>query len=109
MKVRFQSEEDGWTTDGRKITASETLEIIRQCLEREGPIIVEHWFYRGACAPDRTVFSDLETFTTYLNTNTSAGDVIHVWSFAAVCKDDNGLTSGKCPDENGLIPAAGTY
>ena len=109
MKMRFRSEDDGWTTEGRKITASETLDVIRQCLEREGPIIVEHSFYRGSCAPDRTVFNDFEAFTAYLNAYAFAGDAIHVWSFAAVCKDDNGLTLGKCPDENGLIPTLGAY
>jgi hypothetical protein len=109
MKKRFRSDEDGWSADGRKITSPETLDAIRRCLGDEGPIIVEHWFYRGSCAPDRAVFSDIEEFLAYLDAHASAGDAIHVWSFAAVCRADNGLVSGKCPDENGLVPTHGAY
>jgi hypothetical protein len=109
MKTRFRSEADDWTVDGRKITASEVLEAVRQCLENEGPIIVEHWYYRGSSAPDRSVFDDYEVFVEYLNTHAHAGDAIHVWSFAAVCRNDNELASGKCPDEDGLVPRQGAY
>jgi hypothetical protein len=104
MKTRFRSEDDGWTAGGRKITAPEFLETIRVCLEDQGPVIVEHWFYRGSCSPDRLVFSNIDTFVEYLDTHASAGDAIHVWSFASGRRDDNELASGKCPDEWGLIP-----
>jgi hypothetical protein len=107
--MRFCSEDDGWTADGRKITAPESLDAIRRCLEEEGPILVEHWFYRGSCAPNRVVFDDMEALTEYLKTRAFAGDAIHVWSFAAVCRDTNELASGKCPDENGLVPTRGAY
>jgi hypothetical protein len=109
MKTRFRSEDDGWTADGRKITAPEVLDTIRRCLDEEGPIIMEHWFYRGSCTPDRIVFQDFDVFAAYLETQASAGDALQVWSFAAVCKDENELASGKCPDENGLVPTRGAY
>lgn len=109
MKTRFRCEGDGWAADGRKITAPEVLEAIRRCLEDEGPIIVEHWFYRGSCAPDRSVFNDAEAFVGYLDAHAFAGDAIHVWSFAAVCRDDSELASGKCPDGDGLVPTRGAY
>jgi hypothetical protein len=109
MKTRFRREEDGWTADGRKISDPETLDAIRRCLEAEGPIIVEHWFYRGSCAPDRLVFDGYEEFVEYLESRTYAGDAIHVWSFAAACRDDNELASGKCPDEDGRVPRRGAY
>jgi hypothetical protein len=109
MKTRFRSEADDWTADGRKITASEALDAIRRCLEAEGPIIVEHWFYRGSCAPDRLLFDSYEAFMEYLNSRASAGDAVHVWSFTAACRDDNKLASGKCPDEDGLVPRRGAY
>jgi hypothetical protein len=109
MKTRFRSDDDGWTTDGRKITAPEALDSIRRCLEEQGPIIVEHWFYRGSCAPHRSVFNDVEAFTEYLDAHASAGDSIHIWSFAAVCRDTNELASGKCPDDDGLVPLRGAY
>jgi hypothetical protein len=109
MKTRFRSEADDWTADGRKITASEALDAIRRCLEDQGPIIVEHWFYRGGCAPHRLVLDSYEAFIEYLNSHASAGDAVHVWSFATACRDDNELASGKCPDEVGLVPRRGAY
>jgi hypothetical protein len=109
MKTRFRSDADEWIPDGRKITSPANLDMIRKTLEADGPIIVEHWFYRGASAPDRLVFDDFDAFNDYLNANAFAGDAIHIWSFAAVCKDDNELAYGKCPDENGLVPKRGAY
>jgi hypothetical protein len=98
-----------WTADGRQITSSEALAAIRRCLEDEGPLIVEHWFYRGSCAPDRSVFDSYEAFGEYLDSRAAAGDAIHVWSFAAACRDDNELASGKRPDDDGLVPRRGAY
>jgi hypothetical protein len=109
MRARFHCEDDGWVADGRKITAAEALEAIRRCTEDEGPIIVEHWFYRGSCVPERAVFDDVEAFVDYLDTHAFAGDVIDVWSFAVVCRDDNKLASGKCPNDDGLVPTRGAY
>ena len=109
MKVRFYSPDDEWSADDVKITAPETLEIIRKTLDTDGPVIVEHWFYRGACAPDRMVFDDFEEFVGYLNTHANAGDAIHVWNFSAVCTNDNELAHGKCPDEHGRVPFRGAY
>ncbi len=109
MKNRFRSEDDGWSTEGRKITDLDTLESIRRVMENEGPIILEHWFYRGSCAPDRFVFDDYDELMAYLNEHSFAGDAIHIWSFASVCTDERELASGKCPDENGLIPQRGPY
>lgn len=109
MKTRFYNEDDGWTADGPNITAPEVMDAVRRCLDYEGPIIVEHWFYRGSCAPNRAIFDDVEAFSAYLDAHASAGDAIHVWSFAAVCRNENGLASGKCPNENGLVPTRGAY
>ena len=97
----FQSEPAG--------RCQKALDAIRHCLEADGPIIVEHWFYRGSCAPERVVFGEFEAFAAYLAAHAAAGDAIHVWSFAAVCRDDNTLASGKCPDETGLVPERGAY
>lgn len=108
MRVRFHYESDGWTTEGRKITDLESLEAIRKVLDEEGPVVVEHWFYRGSCAPDRLVFEDFNEFREYLS-RASAGDAIHVWSFATVCRNDNELAYGKCPDDDGHVPERGSY
>lgn len=109
MKTRFRSDDDGWTIEGKKITDSAALERIRQCLEDEGPIILEHWFYRGSCAPERLVFDNYDKFIEYLNTEAFAGDDMHIWSFAKVCGNNNTIAKGKCPDDAGMIPRMGAY
>lgn len=109
MSPRHRNEADEWVPDGRKINAPENLEAIRRTLELEGPIIVEHWFFYGSRAPERRVFDDFGEFIQYLDSHAIAGDAIHIWSFTAVCKENNELASGKCPDENGLVPKRGAY
>jgi hypothetical protein len=109
FRTRFYSEDDEWTVKGSRITSKVNIDRIRQTLENEGPIIVEHWHYRGASSPDRFVFDDFDDFTTYLQENAFAGDAIHVWSFTVICKDDNTIASGKCPDEKGRVPRGGAY
>lgn len=109
MKIRFFNETDEWTTDGSRITDPQHLDTIRKTLEDVGPVIVEHWFYRGATAPERFVFDEFEDFTTYLDMRACAGDAIDVWSFSALCKMDNRLAGGKCPDDAGRVPKRGAY
>jgi hypothetical protein len=109
MKIRFFNEADEWTTDGAKITDPEHLETIRRTLENDGPVLVEHWFYRSASAPDRVIFDDFNQFTEYLNSRASAGDIINVWSFSAMCTDQNWIASGKCPDDQDRVPKKGAY
>ncbi len=55
------------------------------------------------------VFDDFDNFIEYLNTKAFAGDAIHIWNFSEVCKDDNTITNGKCPAEDGRIPKKGAY
>ncbi len=109
MKARWRVEADEWTTEGRKITSDENLEIIRKTLEEEGPVIVEHRFYRGSSSPDRLIFEDFEDLMAYLNTKVWGGDSIWIWSYAAVCGDNNAIAQGKCPDEDGCVPNKGAY
>src|SRR5262245_23102190 len=109
MKTCYYSEDDDWTPDGPKITDPEKLEAVRHCLEKNGSIIVEHWIYRGSQAPDRLVFDDYEEFVEYLDSHACAGNVIDVWSFHDLCRIDNRLASGKCPNDAGLIPKRGAY
>ncbi len=109
MRTRFYCNHDGWTADGHKISSPENLDAIRKCLENQGPVIVEHWFYRGSCAPERFVFDDFDAFLEYLDTKAFAGDALHVWNFAETCRDDNELAYGKCPDDGGMVPQHGAY
>jgi hypothetical protein len=78
MQKGFIYEGDGWTTEGRKINAPENLKAIEAVMAMIGPVIVEHWLYRGSRAPDRLVFDDFEELMDYLNTKASPGDAIHV-------------------------------
>ena len=107
MKVRIDA--DDWTPDGRKILSAENLELIRQTLEDEGPIILEHWHYYGASAPDRFIFDDFDAFIEYVQNKARIGDAFHVWSYGSVCRDENELASGKFPDEDGCVPRRGAY
>ena len=108
MKTRFRIESDNWSADGSKITEPAKLEAIRRTLEDEGAIIVEHWFYHGASAPERLVF-DFKEFETWLNEQTHVGDAIDIWSWNTACQPDARLTEGKCPDDGGLVPKGGAY
>jgi hypothetical protein len=109
FRTRWRSDADRWSKEGAKISSPESLSVIRDNIDELGPIIVEHWFYRGSSAPDRIVFDDYSDFIEYLRKNAYAGDDIHIWSFAAVCNSDNRLLNGKCPNNNGEVPKGGPY
>ena len=107
MRVRVEA--DDWRSDGRKILSPENLEVIAKSLEDEGPVILEHCHYRGASAPDRLIFDDLETLLDHIQNKSSIGDAFHIWSFATACTEQNILVSGKSPDEDGCVPMRGAY
>ena len=54
-------------------------------------------------------FDDLDDFMDYLDNKVFAGDALHIWSFASLCKEDNTIASGKYPDEKGCVPKKGAY
>jgi len=107
MSIRVEANE--WVSDGRKILSAENVAAVRATLEGEGPVIVEHWFYRGSRSPERLVFDDIDAFIEYVQGSARAGDAFHVWSFASVCRDENVLVSGKYPDADGHVPRGGAY
>lgn len=107
MNIRYEPDE--WTPDGPKILSDENLEIIRKTLENEGPIIVEHWFYRGSRSPDRFVFEELDDFVEYVHSKARPGDAFHVWSFYLICTDEKVIAHGKHPDRDGRVPKKGAY
>ena len=108
MKTRWHAMADGWSTSGPVINSAENLAAIRATLEDRGPILVEWWHYRGSAAPDRLIFDAFDAFAAWL-AETTAGDAIWVWDWAAICRDDNALAHGKSPDESGQVPARGAY
>ena len=109
MKSRFRNDADDWNPDGSKITSPEKLQAIKDTLEDNGPVIVEHWHYRGGCSPDRFIFEDYDEFLTWLQERTFAGDAVDVWSWETVCKWEQRLAEGKCPDDQGHVPRGGAY
>lgn len=98
-----------WSTEGHNILSPDRLSTVRDVLENSGPIIIEHWFNYGSCAPNRIVFDDYEKFLSYVNANARPGDSFWVWEFAQVCRDDNSLVDGKHPDQQGRVPKGGAY
>lgn len=102
-------EGDDWQDHGYNILAPENLAKIERVLERQGPVILEHWFYRRGGAPDRLIFEDYEELREYLGSRVAPGDALHFWSFAEVCRNDNGLADGKYPDAQGRTPRRGAY
>jgi DNA-directed RNA polymerase subunit N (RpoN/RPB10) len=109
MKRQFDRyEPDEWTTDGALIVSEESLAKIKAVLER-GPIIVQHWFYRGASCPRVFGFEDFEEFKEHLNENAVPGDAFDIWSFNEVCTQDKMLTEGKLHDVDGCVPRKGAY
>jgi hypothetical protein len=106
--MSIRNEKDEWGTEAPNIMSSERLSAIREVLE-QSPIIIEHWLFYGSHAPDRLVFDDYDAFVEHLRTQTRPGDAIHVWRYDALCRDDNALTHGKCPDTDGLTPKSGAY
>lgn len=106
MAVR--AEVDGWGFTAPNILSPERLSLIRETMEVSS-IIVEHWFYRGARSPDRSVFDDYDEFENYLHKEARPGDSILIWRFDALCRDDNALAQGKYPDTDGMVPERGAY
>lgn len=108
FETRWRSEDDQWSARGKKITSKDTLGRIQQALIA-GPVIVEHWHYRGGSSPTRCVFEDWEDLHDYLKSCAYAGDAIDVWSWVDSCPPDRRLAEGKCPAEDGTVPIKGAY
>jgi hypothetical protein len=109
FRTVWRSEADDWTAEGPSIADGSKLDSIRQELEQRGPVIVEHWHYRGGRAPSRLVFDEFDDFRGYLEANAIAGDAIDVWAWATACPQEQRLAQGKCPGDDGKVPRKGPY
>ncbi len=74
--ARWRSEQHRWSTSGSKITSPENLEAIRDAIENRDVIIVEHWFFCGASAPDRMVFDDFDDFVDYIQNKSDINKIL---------------------------------
>lgn len=108
VKCHDRYEPDKWTKAGFKITSVEGMTSVSHALNK-GPVIVQHWFYRGASSPDVLALETLAEFTEYVKTKTSAGDMLAIWSFTDVCTQANYIVRGKVPDLDGTTPVFGAY
>jgi hypothetical protein len=99
---------DNWVFDDAKLISSH-IPRLRDVMENESPLIVEHRFYRAARAPSRQIFDEWDAFEAYLATQVAAGDAIYVWRFEDCCTDAKLLLSAKSPDGAGKVPVGGSY
>jgi len=100
--------EDEWIKSDYNISLPPQRSAVEEELQR-GPVIIEHWFYYGSRPPDRVIVENMDDFDAYLAANAKPGDVVHVWSFADLCRNDNAIAEGEVPDEQGRVPRRGAY
>jgi hypothetical protein len=100
--------DDEWTGAGECLDQP-LLQRLRQTIENESAVVVEHRFYRGARAPHRFVCDDFAALERYLTTSVAPGDSFHFWRFEDTCRDDNIIERGKVPDAQGRVPKGGAY
>lgn len=108
IRVFDRYEPDNWTSEGKKILSEENVAKIQTIL-LHGPIIVQHWFYRGGGSPRIFVFEGFEEFEAHLKSNAAPGDAFDVWSFNEVCTTQAVKVEGKLHDSDGCIPQGGAY
>ena len=87
----------------------ETLGKIKAVLNRQGPVILQHKFYRAARGLETFAFDDFEIFSAYVKANAKPGDKLNIWSFSDVCGSHNALATSKFPDSLGRTPKLGAY
>ena len=92
---------------GAIVTDPTFIDRLRDKLD-EGPVIVEHWHYRGSRGPSRFVTEEWEELLACIM-KAKPGDAFHFWIFDNACTDANEYGHGKVPDDDGCIPRRGAY
>jgi len=100
---------DGWSRDGERITDTAHLDRVRSAFAAFRILVIKHWHYRGARAPNHVVVEDFDEFLDYLKEHAVAGDAVDVYDITDAICDDRCVVSGKCPDGNGEVPSGGAY
>lgn len=109
FKTAYKLDADQWTRDGQKIGDPAVFGLISTALSQGSILLVEHWHYRGARAPDRVVVTDVDELLTHLMENAMAGDAIYVFDITTALENGKEITHGKCPDEQDEVPLKGAY
>lgn len=106
----FSSEADGWGAGGRRLTETD-LKLVQAVLEREGPVLLKHWFYGGASAPECHLFGEIGPLREYLKAKVLAGDALRIWSVEKLLEQQGMVTvvSCKCANGRGEVPSGGAY
>jgi hypothetical protein len=100
---------ESWTTDGPRLTDDGVLLRLRNTIDNESALIVEHRFYKGSRAPHRFVTDDFDALRSYLRQQGQPGDSFYMWRFEDCCTNDNVAERGKIPDSQGRVPIGGSY
>lgn len=103
---------DKWSTKGANIRSAELLGKIQTVLDKGDPVLVRHWFYFGARAPEHKAFDSYDDFIAWLDAEARPGDAIDVWNiheFVEVHHKSRLLAAGKQPNEDGETPEGGAY
>ncbi len=109
FKTVYKSDADEWTRNGQKISDPAVFGLISKALSQDRILLLEHWHYRGARAPDRVVVTDMDELLAYLMENAIAGDAVYVFDITTALEDGKEITHGKCPNEQDEVPLKGAY
>ena len=95
MERREHTEDEEWLVKGN---FSEKLDKLEHDEYKTSCILLQHFHYKGGCAPNMEVLFDMEQVQEYIDQNTYAGDNIKVWfvdeegqSFEAIVPDNKNL------------------
>ena len=58
---------DGWSRDGERITDTAHLDRVRSAFAAFRILVIKHWHYRGARAPNHVVVEDFDEFLAQLS------------------------------------------
>lgn len=88
---------DIWSTKVPSILEPETIARIVASLDRAGPILIEHQYYRRAKGPTWHVFDEATDLLAYLREKATPGDLLRAWDLGTACHDGNSIACSKVP------------
>lgn len=92
-----------------RIMKDSDLEDWSRFIDTESDLIVVHYFYRRATAPERMIFGGGEVLADYVRKEGRVGDCFYIWSFAECCTPELVKFAAIVPDADGNAPDDGVY